>query len=174
MYVQLQVHFDGMGPTWSELVNVGIRDYPGATHGNYSTPLHSVTPYSFLCFIPNDRLMISYYRLISCCAALCVNAGILADADFMPMKDRLNKMELDVRCSKHMYTIWTEDHRNERKMDWIYRNIPGAIVRRRTHQILEVPELPDQEVIHTFTFRYSHYYHYHSIQTPAALSHLIC
>jgi len=62
------------------------------------------------------------------------------------MKDHLNKMELDVRCSKHMYTIWTEDHRNERKMDWIYRNIPGAVVKRRTHQILEVPELEGQEV----------------------------
>jgi len=75
--------------------------------------------------------------------------GILADADFMPMKDKLDKMELDIRCSKHMYTIWTQDHRNERKMDWIYRNIPGAVVRRRTHQILEVPELPDQEVFQT-------------------------
>jgi len=75
--------------------------------------------------------------------------GILADADFAPMKSTLNKMELDVRCSKHMYTIWTEDHRNERKMDWIYRNVAGVVVRRRTHQILEVPELPDQEVFQT-------------------------
>jgi hypothetical protein len=62
------------------------------------------------------------------------------------MKSTLDKMQLDVRCSKHMYTIWTEDHRNERKMDWIYRNIKGAVVKRRTHQILEVPPLPNQEV----------------------------
>jgi hypothetical protein len=102
----------------------------------------------------------------------------------MPRHDKLDKMELDIRCSKHMYTIWTrtcvrigggrnsgcnqpyrpfcvvvwlwvgvgcvaEDHRNERKMDWIYRNIPGAVVKRRTHQILEVPALPNQEVFQT-------------------------
>ncbi len=48
-----------------------------------------------------------------------------------------------------MYTIWTEDHRNERKMDWIYRNVHGAHVARRTHQILEVPEFEDQEVFQT-------------------------
>eukprot|EP00455_Lapot_gusevi_P045059 TRINITY_DN5725_c0_g3_i1.p1 TRINITY_DN5725_c0_g3~~TRINITY_DN5725_c0_g3_i1.p1 ORF type:complete len:518 (-),score=87.67 TRINITY_DN5725_c0_g3_i1:55-1608(-) len=101
------VHFEGMGPTWSELVEVGIKNYPQATH------------------------------------------GILADADFMPMQDRLDKMQLDIRCSKHMYTIWTQDHRTERKMDWIYRNIPGAVVKRRTHQILEVPALPNQEVFQT-------------------------
>eukprot|EP00808_Paulinella_micropora_P021361 g66102.t1 len=101
------VHFDGMGPTWSQLVQVGIKKYPLCTH------------------------------------------GIIADADYMPMKSTLNKMELDVRCSKHMYTIWTQDHKNERKMDWIYRNIPGAMVKRRTHQIVEVPELPDQEVFQT-------------------------
>lgn len=34
-------------------------------------------------------------------------------------------------------------------MDWIYRNVRGARVTRRTHQILEVPELPDQEVFQT-------------------------
>jgi hypothetical protein len=28
-----QVHFDGMGPTWSQLVDVGIKNYPQATHG---------------------------------------------------------------------------------------------------------------------------------------------
>jgi hypothetical protein len=28
-----QVHFDGMGPTWSRLVDVGIQKYPEATHG---------------------------------------------------------------------------------------------------------------------------------------------
>jgi hypothetical protein len=75
--------------------------------------------------------------------------GIIADADFAPMNNFLDKMELDIRCSKHMYTIWTADHRNERKMDWIYRNIKGAKVLRRTHQIVEVPKLPEQEVFQT-------------------------
>jgi len=101
------VHFEGMGPTWSQLVEIGLQEYPNITH------------------------------------------GILSDADFMPIKNTLNKMELDVRCSKHMYTIWPQDLRNERKMDWIYRNIPGAVVKRRTHQILEVPPLPNQEVFQT-------------------------
>jgi hypothetical protein len=27
------VHFDGMGPTWTKLVEVGIKNYPDATHG---------------------------------------------------------------------------------------------------------------------------------------------
>lgn len=101
------VPFDGMGPTWSILVQHSVDYFPNATH------------------------------------------GIIADADFAPMKDHLDKMELDIRCSKHMYTIWAEDHRNERKMDWIYRNIWGAKVNRRTHQTLEVPELKDQEVFQT-------------------------
>ena len=30
-----------------------------------------------------------------------------------------------------------------------YRNMPGAQVKRRTHQILEVPRLPNQEVFQT-------------------------
>ena len=81
-----QVHFDGMGPTWTQLVDVGLKKYPQATH------------------------------------------GIIADADFMPMQDTMDKMQLDIRCSKHMFTIWTEDRRNERKLDWIYRNIKGAMV----------------------------------------------
>jgi tetratricopeptide (TPR) repeat protein len=101
------VKFDGMGPTWSILVEEGLKRYPEATH------------------------------------------GIIADADFKPMSDKLDKMQLDIRCSKHMYTVWTETHDNERKMDWIYRNIPGAVVKRRTHQTLEVPELPNQEVFQT-------------------------
>lgn len=75
--------------------------------------------------------------------------GIIADADFKPMIKKLDKMELDIRCSKHMYTIWTEDHRNERKMDWVYRNVPGARVSRRTHQIIDVPKFPIQEVFQT-------------------------
>jgi len=75
--------------------------------------------------------------------------GIIADADFRPMNRHFDRYELDIRCSKHMYTIWTQDHRNERRMDWIYRNIPGARVTRRTHQVVEVPPLPDQEVFQT-------------------------
>jgi hypothetical protein len=34
-------------------------------------------------------------------------------------------------------------------MDWIYRNIPGAKVERRTHQSLNVPEIPGQSVYQT-------------------------
>lgn len=101
------VHFDGMGPTWSKLVDIGIKKYPQATH------------------------------------------GIIADADYAPMYPTFDKMDLDIRCSKHMFTIWTEDHQNERKMDWIYRNVCGAKVKRRTHQVVEVPPLPDQEVFQT-------------------------
>ena len=36
-----------------------------------------------------------------------------------------------------------------RNMDWIYRNIPGAKVERRTHQSLNVPEIPGQSVYQT-------------------------
>jgi hypothetical protein len=75
--------------------------------------------------------------------------GIIADADFMPMHDHLDKYQLDIRCSKHMYTIYTEDHQHNRKMDWIYRNIEGAMVKRRVHQTLEVPPMPNQEVFQT-------------------------
>jgi hypothetical protein len=60
------VNFDGMGPTWSKLVEVGLENYPHISH------------------------------------------GIIADADFAPMKSTLDRSQLDVRCSKHMYTIWTE------------------------------------------------------------------
>ena len=96
-----------MGPTWNELVQIGIENYPHITH------------------------------------------GIIADADYMPMQDKLDKMELDIRCSKHMYTIFTQDHQNERRMDWIYRNVAGAKVSRRTHQTVDVPPFPDQEVFQT-------------------------
>lgn len=101
------VEFDGMGPTWTQLVNVGLEKYPEATH------------------------------------------GIIADADFLPMQDSLDKRQLDVRCSKHLFTIWTQDLQNERRMDWIYRNIPGARVERRVHQSVKVPPIPGQEVFQT-------------------------
>ena len=108
------VHFDGMGPTWTQLVQAGLYFYPQATH------------------------------------------GIIADADFSPMDSMLpvgawDKMELDVRCSKHMYTIWTEDHNTHRRMDWMYRNLYGVKIERRTHQIVTVPALPNQEVFQTLT-----------------------
>ena len=95
--------FDGMGPSWTELVEVGYKNYPQATH------------------------------------------GIISDADFAPMNPRsYDKMGLDIRCSKHLFSIMTEDHLHKRKMDWIYRNVRGAKVTRRTHQVLEVPPLPEQ------------------------------
>lgn len=28
------VHFDGMGPTWTKLVERGVEKFPQATHGN--------------------------------------------------------------------------------------------------------------------------------------------
>ena len=36
-----------------------------------------------------------------------------------------------------------------RNMDWIYRNIPGAKVSRRTHQSLDVPVIPGQRQYQT-------------------------
>lgn len=101
------VHFDGMGPTWTQLVKAGWESYPNVTH------------------------------------------GILADADFAPMVDSFDKMELDIRCSKHIYTIYTADHANARKLDWIYRNMPGVDVRRRTHQALHAPPIPEQDMFIT-------------------------
>jgi len=96
----LIVNFDGMGPTWSKLLELGLKKYPKATH------------------------------------------GILADADFVPL-NTFDKRQLDTRCSKHMFTVTTANHNNNRRLDWIYRNIPGAVVKRRTHQALEVPELTE-------------------------------
>ena len=101
------VHFTGMGPTWTLLVEAGLQHFPMATH------------------------------------------GIIADADFAPMSARLDRMQLDVRCSKHMYTVYTEDHMTSRRMDWIYRNLRNVSVTRRTHQILNAPALPSQEVFQT-------------------------
>jgi len=67
--------------------------------------------------------------------------GILSDADFTPTTRTLDKMQLDIRCSKHMFLVRSSQN-SVRKMDWIYRNIPGAMVERRTHQSLFVPDLP--------------------------------
>jgi len=72
--------------------------------------------------------------------------GILADADFTPISTPADwsKHELDLMTSKHSFTIWNEKNKEWRRMDWIYRNIPGVKVIRRTHQTLEVPAIPGQ------------------------------
>ena len=97
------VHFDGMGPTWTQLVERGIEKYPEATH------------------------------------------GIIADADFTPING-FDKRQLDRRCQKHMFTITTDATAGTaRRMDWIYRNLKGAKVERRTHQTLVAPVLDPQQ-----------------------------
>jgi len=101
------VAFDGMGPTWTKLVERGLEAFPNATH------------------------------------------GIIADADFTPMQSSLDKSQLILECSKHMYRIRSTDGSTVRNMDWIYRNIPGAKVERRTHQSLSVPKIPGQRVFQT-------------------------
>eukprot|EP00658_Telonema_sp_P-2_P047435 TRINITY_DN36080_c0_g1_i1.p1 TRINITY_DN36080_c0_g1~~TRINITY_DN36080_c0_g1_i1.p1 ORF type:complete len:551 (+),score=101.51 TRINITY_DN36080_c0_g1_i1:200-1852(+) len=92
----VKIHFDGMGPSWTVLVEEGLRWYPEATH------------------------------------------GILADADFTPLNS-FDKRQLDHRCRKHMFTIRSPEG-TLRRMDWVYRNLPGVTVQRRTHQMLIVPE----------------------------------
>jgi len=63
MLPQVVVTFDGMGPTWTQLVQKGLELFPNATH------------------------------------------GILSDADFTPVSETFDKRELQMDCSKHMYTI---------------------------------------------------------------------
>ena len=98
----LIVDFDGMGPTWTKVVEHGLKKYPQATH------------------------------------------GILADADFTPLPQTLSKWDLDTGCSKLQFTVLEADGTGTRVMDWIYRNIPGVRVERRTHQILLVPRTSNQ------------------------------
>jgi hypothetical protein len=105
--LQVVVNFDGMGPTWTVLVEKGLELYPNCTH------------------------------------------GIVSDADFTPITTKLDKSQLDTECSKHMFQIMSFDGGTVRNMDWIYRNIPGAAVRRRTHQSVEVPVQPGQRVFQT-------------------------
>lgn len=95
------IKFDGMGPSWTELVEEGLRSFPQATH------------------------------------------GILADADFTPLNS-FDKRQLDRRCAKHMFTIQSSDS-TLRRMDWVYRNVPGVKVLRRTHQMLKAPEGAGEE-----------------------------
>jgi hypothetical protein len=95
------VHFDGMGPTWSQVMEVGINKYPEA------------------------------------------DFGVLADADHEPA-GQWDKTLLDPTCSRMYYTIWMSDRGTKRTLDWMYRNIPGAKVHRRTHQYLMVPSIPNQ------------------------------
>ena len=99
----LIVDFDGMGPTWTKVVQHGLKNYPRATH------------------------------------------GILSDADFTPLASTLSKWELDKSCSKHTFTVLEADGTGTRIMDCIYRNIAGARVERRTHQILLVPRTSEHQ-----------------------------
>jgi hypothetical protein len=99
----LIVDFDGMGPTWTKVVQHGLKMYPEATH------------------------------------------GILSDADFTPLASTLSKWDLDKSCSKHTFTVLEADGTGTRVMDWIYRNMPGARVERRTHQILLVPKTSEDQ-----------------------------
>ena len=62
-HTQVVVAFDGMGPTWTVLVQKGLELFPNATH------------------------------------------GILSDADFTPTIKSLDKRQLKMECSKHMYKI---------------------------------------------------------------------
>lgn len=77
-----------------------------------------------------------------------VTHGILADADFAPRVETFAASQLDVRQSKHLFSIWNEAG-VQRKLDWIYRNVKGVHVERRTHQVLRVPPLPGQQVFMT-------------------------
>jgi hypothetical protein len=99
------VHFDGMGPTWTVLVQEGLKRFPNITH------------------------------------------GIIADADFRPMVASFDKAELDVNASKVLFTMYSPDHTRTRKLDWIYRNVPGVRILRRTHQSLDVPPGPSGNVV---------------------------
>mmetsp|Transcript_45406 Transcript_45406/g.106647 ORF Transcript_45406/g.106647 Transcript_45406/m.106647 type:complete len:580 (-) Transcript_45406:109-1848(-) len=101
------VEFDGMGPTWTKLVERGIEAFPNATH------------------------------------------GLISDADFTPITTRLDKNQLRMDCSKHMYRIRSHEGGTVRNMDWIYRNLPGAKVERRTHQSVTAPPIPGQKVFQT-------------------------
>ena len=73
--------------------------------------------------------------------------GILADADFTPIASTLSKWELDPDVSKHSFTVLEADGTGTRVMDWIYRNIAGVVVARRTHQILLVPKTSPTQAV---------------------------
>lgn len=70
--------------------------------------------------------------------------GIMSDADFTPLTGTWKRSELDLTASKHFFVVIEADRSGTRTMDWIYRNIPGVEVLRRTHQILVVPKIPGQ------------------------------
>ena len=59
----------------------------------------------------------------------------------MPVEGTFDKNELDIKASKHFFVIISPDGQTRRSMNWIYRNIPGAKILRRTHQIVQVPEI---------------------------------
>ncbi|KAJ3452515.1 lipopolysaccharide assembly protein b [Anaeramoeba flamelloides] len=97
------VNFTGMGPTWTILVEEGIKSFPEATH------------------------------------------GIIADADFSPLNNHFDRSQLDPMSSKHLFEMYSDERRNIRTLDWVYRNIPGVKIERRVHQIIKVPKIPGQE-----------------------------
>ncbi|KAJ6229953.1 tpr repeat-containing protein [Anaeramoeba flamelloides] len=98
------VNFTGMGPTWSILVEEGIKSFPECSH------------------------------------------GIISDADFIPVSESFNRNEFDPLVSKYLFKMWTDGQSSVRNLDWIYRNIPGAKVERRVHQILTVPPIEGQDL----------------------------
>ena len=70
--------------------------------------------------------------------------GIVADADYVPtdrMVANFNKYDLDINANKLLYKLWNDPNAvsDVRKMDWIYRNMPGVKVTRRVHQTVTVP-----------------------------------
>lgn len=99
----LQVHFDGMGPTWTKLAEKAWEAFPEGTH------------------------------------------GIIADADYAPARRMLggnfDKMDLDIGANKILYNLWSDAAAvsDVRRMDWIFRNMPGVRIERRVHQTLRVP-----------------------------------
>ena len=103
----VNVSFDGMGPTWTVLVDEGVASFPDATF------------------------------------------GIIADADHAPVVETFNRDELRYNPAtdgEHarapivlIYSILTETPQGasiRRRIDWMYRNIPGFSVVRRVHQQL--------------------------------------
>jgi hypothetical protein len=80
--------------------------------------------------------------------------GILADADYTPLNLNFDRSELSLWTSAQLFRVFNEEQTNERQLDWIYRNIPGARVVRRCHHSIQVPPQPGQS---------TDYYH---IDTP--------
>lgn len=70
--------------------------------------------------------------------------GIVADADYVPtdrMIANFDKHDLHIGANKLLYKLWNDPNAvsDVRKMDWIYRNMPGVKVTRRVHQTVTTP-----------------------------------